>query len=227
MPPERAAEAALHEVLEALASGGSAEESPCAICRLRSRSVEREMRAFFAEFVNDPRTRETFRQTRGFCAEHTPLLASLGDALAVAILYSDLARLTRERWLAENSRRGLRLGRPRAERPPAPCPACVAAQEAEQRYAAALASRLDEAAVWDALEKGSGLCVAHIEQVAATAKPASATRLREREAARLAALQAELEEIIRKNDYRFRGEAWGAEKDAWMRALLKITRPRT
>jgi len=42
-----------------------------------------------------------------------------------------------------------------------------------------------------------------------------------------AALQAELGEIVRKNDYRFRGEPWGSEKDAWLRALQKLKRPRT
>ncbi len=30
---------------------------------------------------------------------------------------------------------------------------------------------------------------------------------------------AELDEFIRKNDYRFRDEPWGQERDAWLRAL--------
>jgi hypothetical protein len=57
------------------------------------------------------------------------------------------------------------------------------------------------------------------------ADPIVAARLRRREAQRLAALQAELEEIVRKNDYRFRGEPWGPERDAWLRALAKLRRP--
>ncbi|HZO91812.1 MAG TPA: DUF6062 family protein [Chthonomonadaceae bacterium] len=247
---ERSSEATLHEILTALLPLGPADigprvsapspdslsassrtESTCAVCRLVARSIAQSVRAFFAEFVNDPRAREELRRARGFCGEHAALLATLGDALGVAILYSDLARLTQERWESGTAgetggRKGLRWGWPRhAPVPSAPCPACADAQEAERRYTGALAAGLGEARVWEALEAGSGLCVAHAEQVMRQAAPAHAARLRQLEAARLAALQAELDEIIRKNDYRFRGEPWGPEKDAWLRALKKITRP--
>ena len=36
---------------------------------------------------------------------------------------------------------------------------------------------------------------------------------------KLAALQLELAELIRKNDYRFSEEDWGAESDSWRRAI--------
>jgi hypothetical protein len=239
---EPAREATLHEIVEALRSGNGtgvppdnpapvdAQQTACPLCRLVTRSVERSLRALFAEFVNDPPVRERLRRAQGFCAVHTPLLASLGDALAVAILYNDLADAAQARWQAEataGGRRGIRMGgrRKSAKPPSAPCPACAAAQEAEARYASALAAGLESAEVWAALETGDGLCVAHTERVLAQAKPALAARLRQQEAARLAALQAELQELIRKNDYRFRGEPWGAESDAWRRALRKITRP--
>lgn len=223
-------ETTLHEILEALRSTpGDAQDgllqTPCALCRLVARSVAQSTRAFFAEFVNDPPARVRLRQARGFCAEHAALLATLGDALAVAILYSDLARLTRERWQQEGGR-GLRLNlRGGARSPAAPCPACADAQEAQARYVGALAAGLKEPQVWEALEAGSGLCVAHAERVMAQAAPAHAARLRQMESERLAALQAELDEIVRKNDYRFRGEAWGPERDAWLRALQKLSRP--
>lgn len=229
--PERGQEASLHELLDALNAPdeGNAPSPACALCRLTARSVERDIRAFFAEFVNDPQVRDGLRKARGFCAEHTPLLASLGDALAVAILYADLTRLTREEWLAEETGlKSLRLGRRRGGRAPsASCPACVTAQAASARYANALAAGLETEAVQQTYVSGSGLCVVHTEQVMAAAKPAVAVWVRQQEVERLQRLQADLEEIIRKNDYRFRGEAWGNEKDAWLRALQKITRPRT
>jgi hypothetical protein len=201
----------------------------CAICLLTRRSVERQVRAFCTEFVNDPTARVRFRQSRGFCPHHTPLLAELGDALAVAILYADLAERTRDRWQTERTRRfpfarqAVRQGAP-----PASCPACAAETEAEHRYTQALAAGLDriDGIAWKELEEGTGLCVAHTEGVMAAATlPLAATRLRDLETRRLALLQAELEEIIRKNDYRFRGETWGAERDAWQRALQKLRRP--
>jgi hypothetical protein len=190
---------------------------------LTRRSVERQIRAFFTEFVNDPAARIRFRQSRGFCPQHTPLLAELGDALGVAILYADLAERTQDRWKAAPPRR-LPFGQ---KTPPlAPCPACAAEADAERRYTQALAAGLEREEVWSRVEASHGLCVAHVEMVLTTAGPTAATRLRELESRRLAQMQSELEEIIRKNDYRFRGEAWGAERDAWQRALLKLRRPK-
>ena len=75
------------------------------------------------------------------------------------------------------------------------------------------------------METGNGFCVGHAEDVLAALKPADALRLRELEGRRLSLLQAELEEAIRKNDYRFRGETWGEERSAWQRALHKLRRP--
>ena len=232
-PP--APEATLHEILSTLEVSPSSEssadtkpETACALCRLVTRSVERSLRSFFTEFVNDPKARERLRRSQGFCAEHTPLLASLGDALGVAILYSDLADQTRERWRHLGGG-GVLLGKLRGSRPPAPsapCPACSDAADAERRYVSALAAGLESEATWQALEAGGPLCVPHLEQVMALTKPTTTTRLRQHAEASLATLQAELEEIIRKNDYRFRGELWGAERDAWLRALPLLRRPR-
>ena len=229
--PDTPLETSLHELLDAMRpqNGPTTTDAvplSCPLCTLTTRSVERQVRAFFAEFINDPAARIRFRQSRGFCAHHTPLLAELGDALAVAILYADLAERTQERWQAERGRRfpfGRQTGGHSALL--APCPACAAESDAERRYTQALAAGLERAEVWSSVESGSGLCVAHAEAVMATAKPAAATRLRELELRRLALLQTELEELIRKNDYRFRGETWGAERDAWQRALQKLRRP--
>ncbi len=229
--PDAPLETSLHELLDAMRPQNVSTTAAtdrvsfaCPVCTLTDRSVERQVRAFFAEFVNDPAARVRFRQSRGFCVHHTPLLAELGDALAVAILYADLAGRTQERWQTERTRR-LPFGRQAGNSPLALCPACAAAADAERRYTQALAAGLERAEVWASVEAGSGLCVAHAEAVMAAARPAAATRLRELERHRLALLQAELEELIRKNDYRFRGEAWGTERDAWLRALNKLRRP--
>jgi hypothetical protein len=198
----------------------------CAICLLTRRSVDRSLRAFFAEFVNDPAVRVEFRKSQGLCAAHTPLLASCGDALAVAILYADLADEVRQRWrsgAAKSKRRAFTSLF--AASTPAPCLACVAEADAEKRYTAALARALGKADdIWSILEASSGLCVSHVDQTASLTDSASAARLLDLESRRIVALAAELQEIVRKNDYRFRGEPWGPERDAWRRALLRIRR---
>ena len=110
----------------------------------------------------------------------------------------------------------------------APCPACVAHLEAQTRFVQALVAGLEaegsKAEVWNAVDANAGICVPHIQLLMEESSPAMAKRLRDRETERLTALQAELGEIVRKNDYRFRGEPWGAEKDAWRRALDKLRR---
>ena len=234
-------ESALHELLVALQTSVEQAEPDasdalraCVICRLSARSVERWLRTFLAEYVNDPAARELLRRAQGFCSAHTNVLSSLNEALAIAILYADLARLARERWqqASEPSSaslwRRLRSGGRFPHIPEAPCPACATQQEADMRYVRALAAGLEhstaQTAVWNVLETNAGLCVPHIEQIAAAATPLSATRLLKLESARVENLQAELVEIIRKNDYRFRGEAWGEEKHAWKRALEKLRR---
>ena len=197
----------------------------CALCLLVQQSVSRSLRLLFDEFVNDTALRESFRKARGFCAEHTRQLALTGDALALSILYSDLADQTLERW---------RRGKTRAFSPPfggrriespAPCLACQTAEEASNRYSDALAQGLQQAEVREAYAQSAGLCVAHVERILSKAKPEPAALLLAQESERLKHLYNELAEVIRKNDYRFRNEEWGEERDAWLRALPKITRP--
>lgn len=235
--PSAPLESALYDLLTALktpAPSASETESlcACAICNLSNRSVERWLRTFLSEYVNDPEARETLRRAQGFCAQHTSVLRNLNEALGIAILYADLARLARERWQEKTPGRAIipfwqRL-HPGSRARIAPCPACIAQQEATIRYVQALASGLDnpnaQNEVWSALETNPGLCAPHIEQIAAYATPPSAARLLQMESERLTALQAELERIIRNNDYRYRSEAWGEEKDAWKRALDKLRR---
>jgi hypothetical protein len=211
----------------AVSEPASTDLPDCPICFLTRRSVDRALKAFFAEFVNDPAVRIDFRKAQGFCPGHTPQLAACGDALGVAILYADLADevLTRWRSGAPNARRRS-FPRLFAAAGPLPCPACVAETEAETRYTAALAHGLSRTeGLWQLLEDCSGICVKHVDQTASAAAPADSAKLLELECRRIQTLAAELQEIIRKNDYRFRGEPWGPERDAWRRALLRIRRP--
>ena len=155
---ERGHEAALHEIITALRESVGAVTSSldaghlpaepdigarlprCVICCLAERSAERSLRAFFTEFVNDPQVRTRFRKARGYCREHTPLLAECGDALGVAILYADLADETRQRWRSRpGSPKQKLLSRWFVTSKEFACPACTAEAEAEQRLTAALA----------------------------------------------------------------------------------------
>jgi len=225
--PTSGQETTLATLLEAIQMPELAAGQPaCAVCRLSEAGVERSIRTLFAEFINDEPIRLLVRRSRGFCARHTPLIARLGDPLAVAILYSDLASLTLEDWEAKSKGEGA-FARIRTKSTAAqtPCPACTAERETEDRYCHSLADGLGSDRVWSVLETGQALCVPHIEQTAAAAKPIFAATLRKLAAHRLDTLRAELDAIIRHSDYRFRDEPWGSERDAWLRALRHLRRP--
>ena len=228
--PQPPLETSLHELLEVMRPQSDAQDTTtshvCPICTLVQRSIERQMRAFFAEFVNDPTARAQFRKSRGFCIHHTPLILELGDALAISILYADLAERTHQGWRKGRKWRFIAGGNNTGGQSWSPCHACAAEMEAGVRYTEALAAGLERAEVWASVEAEERLCLDHVVGVMVRAKPAVALRFQELEAVRMERIQAELEEFIRKNDYRFRGEAWGKERDAWQRALLKLSRPR-
>jgi hypothetical protein len=164
------------------------------------------------------------RASRGFCRNHVSLLHATGDALGIAILYSDLAEAALTRWSIDSPpKRHKLIGRSSARLEQ--CPGCAIESEANSRYSGALAAGLRDESVWTAVSECLSLCTAHVEQVASLAIPEHAERLYAIEAAKLELLRDELNEIIRKNDYRYRSEEWGAERNAWIRALGLVTQP--
>ena len=92
---------------------------------------------------------------------------------------------------------------------------------AARALADALARR--DAHMQAALAASAGLCLVHVRAALALASNAAAFDfLRDDARQHLARLAAELAEYIRKNDYRFAGEAFGAEGDSWQRALAAM-----
>ncbi len=241
-------ETTLQEVLAALQGNRSAavssETSPektgdpsCALCRLSQRSVRRTLRDLFSEFVNDPPLRVRIRAARGFCRYHLPLIVDSGDGLGIAILTHDLADETLQNWgerdfrLDKNSGSNASDFRSRlasffasGSSPSAKteCLLCETEKEADTRYASALAAGLSRPEVWESCLSNREFCVRHVEMLVSLARPPERARLIQLETEHLTRLKNELEEFIRKNDYRFREEPMGEEGDSWRRALLKL-----
>ena len=110
---------------------------------------------------------------------------------------------------------------------PAPCHICKLQQEAGKRYILALTQGLNEKQdAWQALEKSEHLlCIAHISALISLLSPQQADRVRMLAQKKITALQKELEEAVRKSDYRFLHEASGSERDAWLRAMQLLNQP--
>jgi hypothetical protein len=225
-----------HAVLEACRQPG------CPLCRLADQWVGRYLDGLMYENVNDPGLRETLAQSLGFCNEHAWRFAGLsgGASLGVAIIYRSLINqiagaLRQGRYSAPGSlhwqraREGLDREQPagatravvQSLEPQTGCPACVHRDELETLALTAVVEGLrQDRGLQEALRAAGGLCLPHLRRAfqlvrdEATFETLKAVMLDQ-----LAALLGELDEFIRKNDYRFRHEGFGPEGDSWRRAV--------
>jgi hypothetical protein len=190
-----------HEIMDALELPG------CAICTLNRRAIEGWVDSLLREGVTNINSRLRFRDAGGLCGEHSVLLDERGNPLGVAILMYDL--LTEAGPAQISKRASVR------------CNACDFLRETEARYVDSLAGALVWPETRQRFEASEGLCVPHMRRLLRRARRPAETWVRMACATHLEPLTAELAEIIRKNDYRFRGEEWGEEADAWKRALAR------
>ena len=208
----------------------------CAVCGLLEQGSRKALEGFLYEQVNDPETRRKLVASRGFCNWHSWLLADIqGSHLGVAVLGRHLlAEAAQALELSDPSAgaagnwRGLfRRSRSRqAGALPAwwhggtDCPLCAMMDRAERDYLILLLDFFEEADFATGFARSGGLCLPHLGRAVEIALhhahlPALLAAHRDR----WAALAAELDEFIRKYDYRFASEPMGAEGDSWSRVL--------
>ena len=199
----------------------------CPVCRLATESVDAYLTAVCYEQVNDLDLREQLRSAGGFCRAHAErfLRQRLGQ-LASAIVYRDVLSTARKRIAASAGQRarsmlstlfGGRSGRRDLVGGPR-CPGCEAEAEAEQRYIGILLKRLPEAAVLDQYRAGDGLCLPHLDRALQTDSDAGRI-LSEAAVGMLNTIVDELDEYIRKHDYRFQTAVWNGGEDTPERAV--------
>ncbi|MGQ9626737.1 MAG: DUF6062 family protein [Anaerolineae bacterium] len=225
------------ELMEAMGQPG------CPICRLASKAVVRYLDGMLYEQVSNPDVRRQVRSARGFCPRHAwQLRHQQGVALQIAILYQDVIQdlvaileagehetAPSPPWqkafkvfegkkpisAAERLVDALQIS--------GECLACQAQRSAEEQYLDELQEHLGEEEVDRAF---TGLCLAHFRQALGRVRSGRALRLLvETQLKTYRLLQADLEEMIRKHDYRFSEEGFGEEGDAWIRAVVQIAGP--
>lgn len=186
----------------------------CPFCRVEHEADVRHLDRFFYELVNDYAARVQLRASLGFCASHARLAVDemQGKALGLAILYEDLLRIAQEQL----------SGKGELSHPAGKCPACVNQAEVRKWLLADLTRHILEPASREALQVSQGLCLPHLRLALEHLRaPDKRKLLVSLEQERLAALRGELAEYIRKNDYRFAGESFGAE-NSWRRAVKRV-----
>ncbi len=213
---------AAFEVREALGKPG------CAVCQLALRSVQRHIRSIAYAHVNDIELRARLRRARGFCNQHAhQWLRDARNVLGTALIYRDVLRAAVDALDADaaaNGRRGglwqgLRAAADSTERDAA-CPLCETQLAAEARYLSALVALLaEDETARAALEDADGLCRPHTLAALRIGGPGAAA-ISAQTRQRVQALVHDLDEVIRKEDYRFRHEERTAtERSAPNRAV--------
>jgi hypothetical protein len=215
----------------------------CPVCRVEQYNVERYLESQFYENVNSPKWRDRLRASLGFCHEHAWLIVDrrLGDSLGLSIIYRDvlnsiLKKLDDGSVRAKPSRRWASLlGQiPEQTRnvvenmldaitPARRCPVCEHREEASRTILSVLVDGLARQEMIDALQSSDGLCLPHLQRTLekVQGKDASESLLAIHHK-KLEGLKAELEEYIRKSDYREIESGFGSEGDAWLRAIALV-----
>jgi hypothetical protein len=229
-----------HDLLRVLEPDDKTSHQGCPICQLVTESVARYLDDLIFFSAVKPDTRAEIRAARGFCNEHANQLAQLtGKGLGVALIHEDIIDTVMEglqsaaprptrAWLnwpagSAPTRTRTRRAATRAVQALEPQGSCLACQHqllVEESYLGTLWRYLDDEALAAALRASPGLCLPHLRQALPGAPDAGALRrLIEIELECLGRLRAELRELTRKFDHRFKHEAIGAEGDAWLRSI--------
>jgi hypothetical protein len=215
-------------------------QAACPLCVLLERTERKAVDLFLYDQVNDISRRDALRASRGLCLNHSSMLAEGRSALGVAILSRDILRAMTAELEAGSSRPERRgadekdsqpfaflasfAGKGGAKlagriEPQSGCPMCAERPRIEAPLFIGLLHNLRDAAFGAAFDASAGLCRVHLAGALRAADAAGARGLAERQAAIWRRLEADLDEFIRKHDYRFQGEAFEVERDVWRRAL--------
>ncbi len=210
-----------YELRDALAGGG------CPLCRLAYRASAHYLDTLNYEGVNDPGLRQDLVRANGLCHRHTWQWTRIhGSVLGVTIVYRNVIKHLLEvagpfEEKSSQPRNGIRMLAERLQ-PEAECPACRTEDEAAHRTGDILLAHLDEQEIADNYVPAGGLCLPHLQAVISWASESQAGTLLAWQMQVYRKLVGELDEFIRKQDYRFAGEPMGEERDSVARSAAVV-----
>lgn len=214
-----------YNLLDALAKPG------CACCTLAIGAVNRYLEGLLYEYVNDGAVQRTWIAAHGLCPTHSEVLLNLhGSALGVAILYRVILRHLMEELQNEKEEKGAL-----AQRLPhwfgstteastlaahEPCPACRIRDEGTTRTIEMFAYHGEDPELIAALRQSEGFCLPHLQRVKALVTGPAGRVIWQHQLDAWRNLESQLEEFIRKSDYRFRHEGLApGEGESWRNAV--------
>jgi hypothetical protein len=190
----------------------------CPVCTVTQRSTAKYIEGLLNECILDPEIREKLTDSLGLCYQHTWLSVEikLTDALGHAILQHSLVNSSLRKLEAGGGHPGKQLAKelePRKE-----CPACKIDAETLERVVDSLAAGLKDPGFIADFQNAGALCLPHLRAALPKLDSHRMELVLAHQKERMSSLRDELAEFIRKNDYRFRDEAIGAEGDSYKRA---------
>lgn len=212
-------------------------EAGCPVCSIVERGALKALDGLLYEQVNDPVTRERLAESHGFCNWHAWMLPRIpSSALGVAVIYRHLLQNALDRLDAPHAvtsdkpnsalRQRVLGGRSKPptfldwRREKAPCCLCALAQRSERDALIAALDFVGEPEFSEAFARSAGLCLPHLAQAQELGRHHPNQRLLLRaHRARWEDLVWELDEFVRKFDYRYADEARGREGSSWSRVL--------
>lgn len=209
---------------------GAMNPNACCMCVLVERAERKAVDHLLYDQVNDISRRDALRASRGYCLYHTAMLAHGRSALGVAIISRDILRaMTAELESSGANESGFgwlkgRIGSAGAGmaariEPQAPCPMCAARTQIEEPLFIGLLRNLDDPSFVQSFQQSAGLCRVHLATGLRMADSEQSRKLAALQATIWRRVEADLDEFIRKHDYRFKEEIFEDERDIWLRAL--------
>lgn len=209
----------------------------CPVCLVLLEDMQQVMDSWQYEGFTEVDHRHELIRIRGFCPLHTWQLAQLGSGFQLAVIYSEtlpevLAALQRDAAQQQGAPGSSSFGGlwSRFSHHPAPtyaqpafdsCPFCKSRANIEARLISTFVEQLQAEEMRALFSQSIGLCLSHFTQARAEAERNQSARLSsllEGQQACMQRLLAEIQELLRKHDYRFADEARGEEMMSWRRA---------
>lgn len=212
----------------------------CPVCRVVLDAVDHYIDSLNYEFANDPAVRAKIEASWAFCNLHAQQWLTSAHPLGTAQIYGAvIRRITKEiEQVKPNPRSRIlssiagRVGRPKngdvSETGsslgfPGNCSLCDYRQDHERMVISVLLFGLKKPEFAIAYDQSTGLCVPHLRvAMLASSDQATFELLRNRALDEEQRLSAQLKEIIRKHDYRYRDEPSGEERGATERAVRHV-----
>jgi len=201
------------------------EQNICFLCALELEGIRKYFDSLLYEQVNDVATRAKLARSKGFCNRHSAFILNYGASLGTAILYRQQSALFDE--LLDNlysvPTKLLKLPQAVNWRKHKNCPACKHQLEDRKRYSEIFLNALkhSDSDMISAFENSAPLCVPHflnlLDQIKRNHKLQQ--YLIDIERKKIQELISDLDEFIRKYDYRYASEPVGKERDCCQRAV--------